>query len=178
MPNADSPEPSIDPLGGAGPNQGRSDLPEGTENYYDGSEPFFSFFTQAQVALSTLRLNYDGRNIVPTADLSSQMEGARRSFQHSGSLTYAIQDVNRIAAQFNKRVSIWERECQTLGRNKRALSGALIQRIKAEAAHIRGKVQVIERSLVKLEVTLNQMAGEAEGQAESKPDAPGDSAIS
>jgi hypothetical protein len=140
-------------------------LGEGTENYYTGSEPFFSFFTQAQVILGTLRLTVDSSVVVQSADLSSQMESARRGFQHSGDLVMAIQDVGRISAQFKNRVQSWERYVQERQNNKRQMNGALIQRIKAEAALIRGRVHAIDRALIKLEVTLHQMAGEAEAEA-------------
>ena len=136
-------------------------LREGTENFYTGSEPFFSFFTQAQVILSTIRLTLEHRVIVPTSDLSSQMEGARRGFQHSGNLIVVVQDVGRIAAQFKQRAQQWEREIQNREQNKSSMSGALIQRLKAEATQVRSRIQGIDRALIKLEVMLHQMAGEA-----------------
>ncbi len=136
-------------------------LKEGTENFYTGSEPFFSFFTQPQVILSTLRLTLDARVVVQTSDLSSQMESARRGFQHSGNLIVVVQDVGRIAAQFKQRAQQWEREIQNREQNKSGMSGALIQRLKAEATQVRGRIQGIDRALIKLEVMLHQMAGEA-----------------
>lgn len=143
------------------PSSKNSSVSEGTENVYTGSEPFFSFFTQSQVILSTLRLTLDARVVVQTSDLSSQMESARRGFQHSGNLIVVVQDVGRIAAQFKQRAQQWEREIQNREQNKSGMSGALIQRLKAEATQVRGRILGIDRALIKLEVMLHQMAGEA-----------------
>lgn len=136
-------------------------LREGTENFYEGSEPFFTFFTQPQVLLSTIRLTVDQQLAVNVSDLSSQMEAARRGFQHSGNIIMACQEVARIASLFQIRVQAWERELQLQQSNKRKMSGMFIHKLKAEAAQIRGRVSAIDRALVKLEVTLHQMAGEA-----------------
>ena len=137
---------------------------EGTENFYNGSEPFFAFFTQAQVILSTLRLTLENQVIVPTNDLSAQMESARRSFRHSGNMIVVVQDVSRIASQFRHRVQAWEREVQNREQDKRGMNGTLIQRIKAEVAHVRSRIHGIDRALIKLEVKLHQMAGEAKDE--------------
>lgn len=142
---------------------------EGTENFYSGSEPFFTFFTQPQILLGTIRLTVDQRLVVPVTDLSAQMEAARRGFQHSGETTTAVQDITRISAQFRSRIQAWERELQNLQSDKRKLSGSLIHRIKAEAALIRGRIAAIDRAMVKLEVTLQQMAGEARGDQDRAP---------
>ena len=137
---------------------------EGTGNYYKGFEPFFSFFTQAQIILNTLRLTLEYRVVVPTAELGAQLESARRNFQHSGNLIVVMQDVARITAQFHQRVQLWQREVQNRERDKHGMNGALIQRLKAEAAQIRGRIHAIDRALIKLEVKLHQMAGEAQGE--------------
>jgi hypothetical protein len=137
---------------------------EGTENVYTGAEPFFTYFTQPQVILSTLRLNLDGRLVAQTTDLAAQMENARRGFQHAGNLSVAVQDVGRITAQFRQRVQCWDREVQNFERDKRGRNGQHIQRIKAECAHVRSRIQAADRALVKLEVKLHQMVGEAKGE--------------
>lgn len=143
-------------------------LGEGTENFYTGSEPFFTFFTQAQIIMGALRLTLENRVIVPSTDLGAQMEGARRGFQHTGVLKIAIQDVTRIASIYRQRVQLWEREIQNIEREKRSMNGAKIQQIKAEAAYIRGRIQAIDRAIVKLEVQLHQMVGEAIDEARLK----------
>jgi hypothetical protein len=138
-------------------------LGEGTENFYHGSEPFFTFFTQPQILLSTLRLTIQNQVIVPTIDLGSQMETCRRNFQHTGDLQVAMQDVVRLTDLFGRRVQNWEREVLGITHDKRGMSGTLIQRLKSEAAQIRVRIQSIDRALVKLGVTLHQMAGEQKG---------------
>ncbi len=151
----------------------RFSVREGTENFYSGSEPFFAFFTQTQVILNTLRLTLDNQVVVSTSDLGSKMESARRSFQHSGNLVMVIQDVSRIAAMFRQRVQSWEREVQNRERNKHGMNGTLIQRIKAEIAHVRSRIHGIDRAVIKLEVKLHQMAGEAMDENQSKPETRG-----
>ena len=140
---------------------------DGTENFYQGSEPFFSFFMQAQVVLGAVRLTLQDQVVVQTSDLGCQMESIRRSFLHSGNLTTATRDILRVVAQFNQRVQIWEREVQNRSRDNRGKSGNLIQRIKAEIARVRSKVRTVDRTLVKLETRLHQLAGEALGQGQS-----------
>ncbi len=159
MAEVPKPERSFDP---AVPD-GRNSLvgPDGIENFYTGSEPFFAFFTQAQILLSSVRLTLESRVVAPTSDLASQMEVARRGFQRNGNLQAALQDTARIAGQFRQRVQTWEREFQNCTIDKRGLSGSVIQRIKSEAALVRGNVRSIERALVKLEVALQQMVGES-----------------
>jgi hypothetical protein len=140
-------------------------LGDDTENFYQGSEPFFSFFTQAQIDLGTVRLTLEDRVVQPTSDLASQMESSRRSFLHSGDLISVMQDVMRIKSQFEQRTQSWERDAQNRGSDKRGQSGATIQRMKTEISRVRGKILITNRTLMKLEVKLHQMAGEAEDEA-------------
>ena len=67
---------------------------------------------------------------------------------------------------FGRRVSVLtpEREIHSIERDKRGMSGGEIQRIKSETAHVRSRIQAIDRALVKLGVTLHQMAGEEKGE--------------
>lgn len=168
MNSSDSPiDPVPNPDSGDASGPSSPPLGEGTENFYTGSEPFFTYFTQAQVLLSTLRLTLDGRLIVSTSDLGALMEATRRGFLHTGNLLIATQDSGRISSLLSVRVKAWEREVQSYGREKRQMSGAQIQRLKAEATLIRGKILAIERAMVKLEVLLHQMTGEA--RKESTP---------
>lgn len=135
--------------------------PEIPDNVYEGSEPFFSFFSQAQVVLATLRLSLEERIVSPTSDLATNLETVRRTFQHNGNIPGVIQDAQRISAQLQQRVQTWERAVQTHERVKRQQSGHQIQRIKAEIAGVRGKVQLAERTLAKLVITLHQMEADA-----------------
>jgi hypothetical protein len=131
-----------------------------TVSIYNGNEPFFSFFSSAEVALATLRLTLADRCLFQASDLASQLVTLRREFQHNGKFPDAIQDVMRIANQFQVRVQNWEREVQNLERSKLDMSGTRLQKIRVEVSQVRVKIQTTERVLAKLQIVLHQLQAE------------------
>jgi hypothetical protein len=127
---------------------------------YTGNEPFFSFFSTAEVALATVRLTLADRCLYQASDLGSQLVTLRREFQHDGKFTDALQDLMRITNQFQIRVQSWEREVQNLERSKLEMAGARLQRIRVEVSQVRGKVQMTDRVLSKLQIILHQLQAE------------------
>jgi len=134
-----------------------SDTPN---SVYTGSESFFSFFSQAQVALQTFRLALDGRVLAQASDLASQMENTRRAFQHNGKFVETVQGVLRIAAQLQQRTQAWDREVQSIERSKHSKSGNALQQLRAEISNGRLKSQMTERIVSKLEIVLYQLESE------------------
>ncbi|MFO0013877.1 MAG: hypothetical protein ACK553_14135 [Planctomycetota bacterium] len=145
-------------------------MPDCTLSVYSGNEPFFSFFSSAEVALATLRLTLAERCLFQASDLASQMATLRREFQHNGKFPEALQDVMRIANQFQARVQNWEREVQNLERSKREMTGTRLQRIRVEVSQVRVKIQMTERVLAKLQIVIHQLQAEESERhvAESK----------
>ncbi len=130
---------------------------DSSNSVFNGSEPFFGFFSQAQVALQTLRLSLDGRIVAQTSDLASQMENTRRVLQHHGKFPDTIQDVLRIANLLQQRVQSWDREVQNIERSKQSKSGTHLQQLRSEIAAVRSKSHITERILSKLEIVLHQL---------------------
>lgn len=152
------------------PNSLQQEIPD---SVYSGTEPFFSFFSQAQVGLGTLRLSLEDRIVSQTSDLASSLENTKRTFQHNGKVNNALQDVNRILIQLQQRIQSWEREVQNRERNKHGSSGGHQQRLKSEIGHVRVRAQGAERTMSKLQIVLYQMdaaeneAREAAAKAET-----------
>jgi len=134
-----------------------SDTPN---SVYTGSESFFAFFSQAQVALQTFRLALDGRVLAQASDLASQIENTRRAFQHNGKFVETIQGVLRFAAQLQQRTHAWDREVQNIERSKHSKSGNALQQLRAEISNGRLKSQMTERIVSKLEIVLYQLESE------------------
>lgn len=139
-----------------------------TVSIYNGNEPFFSFFSSAEVALATLRLTLADRCLFQASDLASQLVTLRREFQHNGKFPDAIQDVMRIANQFQVRVQNWEREVQNLERSKLDMSGSRLQKIRVEVSQVRVKIQTTERVLAKLQIVLHQLQAEDSERLENE----------
>jgi hypothetical protein len=132
---------------------------DGQGNFYSGSETFFGVFTQAQVYLHGVRLVHNEKVTQQVSDLASQIENNRRKFLHSGDVNFALQELLRIASSFNQRVQAWESEATRRERNKKAMSGAALAKMKSEFSMVRTKVRLASRTLTKLEIELHQIAG-------------------
>lgn len=132
------------------------------DSVYSGTEEFFSYFSQAQIGLSTLRLSLEDRIVAPTTDLASSLEITKRTFQHNGKVRTALQDVNRLSSQLQQRIQMWEREVQNRERNKHSASGGQNQRLRAEIGQVRVRAQGADRIMAKLLIILYQMDAEKE----------------
>ena len=130
----------------------------GDQYAYEGSEPIFSVFMQAQVNLQTTRLTIKERVVQNVSDLVAEMELARREFMHLGNATKAIQDCKRIGTTFEQRAQEWNRAAQAIERDTRNMSGNDAKRMRAEHSRIRTSLNVLNRYFTKLEVELNQIA--------------------
>ncbi|MFN9715734.1 MAG: hypothetical protein ACK57G_18275 [Planctomycetota bacterium] len=145
---------------------GPASMTDSTLSVYNGNEPFFTFFSSAEVALATLRLSLEDRCLFQASDLAAQMGTLRREFQHDGKVPEALQDVLRITNQLQARVQNWEREVQNRERAKLEMTGTRLQRLRVEASQVRGKIQMTDRVLAKLQIALHQIqAEEAERRA-------------
>jgi hypothetical protein len=133
---------------------------DSTLSVYNGNEPFFTFFSAAEVALATLRLTLEDRCLFQASDLAAQMGTLRREFQHDGKVPEALQDVLRITNQLQARVQNWEREVQNRERAKLEMTGTRLQRLRVEVSQVRGKIQMTDRVLAKLQIALHQLQAE------------------
>ncbi len=151
---------------------------DSTLSVYNGNEPFFTFFSAAEVALATLRLTLEDRCLFQASDLAAQMGTLRREFQHDGKVPEALQDVLRITNQLQARVQNWEREVQNRERAKLEMTGTRLQRLRVEVSQVRGKIQMTDRVLAKLQIALHQLqAEEAERLASESKSASEDDEI-
>lgn len=137
-----------------------AEMTDSTLSVYSGNEPVFSFFTSAEVALATLRLSLEDRCLFQSSDLASQMVTLRREFQHNGKFPEALQDILRITNQLQARVQNWEREVQNRERARLEMTGTRLQRLRIEVSQVRGKVQMTDRVLSKLQIVLHQLQAE------------------
>ena len=137
-----------------------AEMTDSTLSVYSGNEPVFSFFTSAEVALATLRLSLEDRCLFQSSDLASQMVTLRREFQHNGKFPEALQDILRITNQLQARVQNWEREVQSRERARLEMTGTRLQRLRVEVSQVRGKVQITDRVLSKLQIVLHQLQAE------------------
>ncbi len=129
--------------------------------FYSGTEPFFAFFTQAQVIINGLRMTFDEQIAQPVSDLASRIEAIRRKFRHDGDVHRALDEVGKIATKLDQRIQAWESEAQRRENNKTKMSGEKIQKMKVEFTQVRMKSRVARRTLTKLNIELYQIsAGE------------------
>ena len=128
------------------------------ESFYEGSEPIFGTFMQAQISMNGLRLTLDEKVKHSVSELASDIETTRRIFLHQGEVVSALHDLRRIENGFALKVQAWEAAVAERERNKHGKSGNEIAKMKAEVARVRISTNLTRRTLAKLKTELHQIA--------------------
>lgn len=129
-----------------------------TGTFYEGSEPIFGTFMQAQISMNGLRLTLDEQVRFSVSEFASDIETTRRIFLHQGEVVAALHDLRRIENGFDLKVQAWEAAVTERERNKHHKSGNEIAKMKAEVARVRISSNLTRRTLAKLKTELHQIA--------------------